>query len=173
MKGKVAFHRSLSASDKGIPKDKWIPRRLWNVVTKYVPMPCMDVVFQQKDGSLLFGYRRISPYRNLWSLIGGRILAGERLEESADRIAQEYGLRFEELYLIGVFPVSFRTRSDIVVAVAARELSGKEVVDGKEFSSMEWRKEAPKGLARNYGLMLQKWRHISRFKKTLESSRIP
>ncbi|MHB8700387.1 MAG: NUDIX hydrolase [Nitrososphaerales archaeon] len=162
----------ITIADKSIPKDKWIPAPMWKQVTRYMPMPCMDIIFQKNDGSILFGYRIIAPYMNTWSLVGGRILSGERLESSAKRIGKEYGMSFKELYLVGVFPKTFESRSDIVISVAACDLGGEAIVEGKEFSNMVWRKREPSGLGSNYHLMFSKWMKVKESKEFLRLNRI-
>jgi hypothetical protein len=56
---------------------------------------------------------------------GGRMLYREDLSSAARRIAQEYGLEFKRLHLVGVFPVSFPNRSDVTVVLAALTVSGE------------------------------------------------
>jgi len=51
--------------------------------------------------------------------MGGRILFGEGLSDAIRRISTEYSMKVEKAYLVGVFPITFRTRSDIAIAVAA------------------------------------------------------
>ena len=86
---------------------KWLPARLWDEIIQKMPVPCVDLILQRPNDSILYGWRLISPYRNVWALVGGRMLRGENLLQSASRIAREYGLRVGRLYLNGVFPVNF------------------------------------------------------------------
>jgi ADP-ribose pyrophosphatase YjhB (NUDIX family) len=140
-----------------IPREKWIPSELWVKVTKLVPLSCVDLILQRKDGSILYGFRQIKPYNGVWAFPGGRIIHGEDLVQGAHRVAAEYGLNFKELYLVGVFPVNFPTRADIAIALAGLKLSGEPIVDGFEFSSFLWSKQPPRKLGTNYRRMLLKW----------------
>ena len=137
-----------------------------------MPIPCVDVIFQREDRSILYGWRLINPYNDVWALPGGRIAHRENIKQSARRIARHYGLRFRELYLVGVFPVNFPKRADISVAVAASEVSGEVVADGFEFSRFAWMKTPPKRLGANYGRMVAKWLEASKSKAFLTLNRL-
>jgi ADP-ribose pyrophosphatase YjhB (NUDIX family) len=162
----------IDSADKGIPKDKWVPPPLWRRVVKFIPLCCMDMVFQRDDGSVLYGYRLIDPYSLRWSLVGGRFLYGEGLIECARRIAGEYGMGFRDLYLVGVFPVKFDTRSDVSIAVAASGSFGTPVADGKEFSSLAWKRTPPRNLGENYRMMLLKWGEASKSQDFLNLNKV-
>ena len=157
---------------KNIPEEKWIPRALWKRIIKVMPLPCVDVIFQREDRSILFGWRLLSPYNNVWALPGGRLLYHESLKQCAKRIAREYGLRFEELYLNGVFPVSFRKRSDVTISLAAQDATGDPKPDGVEFSKFVWSKRAPHGVGGNYRRMVTKWLAASKSEDFLKLNRL-
>jgi len=52
----------------------------------------LDIIFD-RDGNVLYGYRRLPPYSNVWAFIGGRILFGEGLLDTIRRISSECDLR--------------------------------------------------------------------------------
>ena len=162
----------LQSQKPGVSEEDWIPTRLWNKVTERVPIPCVDIIFQRPDGRILYGWRLIPPYRNVWALLGGRIIRREGLIECTSRIAKEYGLTFERLYLNGVFPVNFPSRSDIVVSLAAHNLSGQPRVDGFEFSKFNWSKNPPKRVGQNYLRMVRNWNRISKSESSLRIARL-
>ena len=147
----------MSFSHKQIPKEKWLPKKLWNDALRTMPIPCVDMIFQRQDHSILYGFRLIKPYANVWALVGGRVLRGENLRQCANRIAKEYGLHFEKLYLNGVYPVNFPNRSDIVISLVARNVSGQPQVDGYEFSRFRWATNPPKKTGANYLRMVTAW----------------
>ena len=153
-------------------KENWIIPSLWKRIVKVLPLVCVDVVFQRDDLSILYGWRLINPYNDVWALPGGRIWHGESIKQCARRIAKEYGLRFEELCLIGVFPIKFPKRSDISIAVAASQVSGEPKVDGFEFSRFAWMKAPPRRLGANYRRMISKWQDASESKDFLELNRV-
>ncbi|MDG7018270.1 MAG: NUDIX domain-containing protein [Nitrososphaerota archaeon] len=148
--------------DKGIPKDRWIPSSEWDRITRRVNLTTCDLVIQRSDGALLFGRRVIQPYRGKWALVGGVVLRGESLYSAAKRIAAEYEMTFQELYLIGVFPARFKFRSDVVTALAGLNAAGEPRVDGKGFSGFRWFRQPPRGLGLNYRRIITKWNAMKR-----------
>jgi ADP-ribose pyrophosphatase YjhB (NUDIX family) len=162
----MPYHGRIANTSKNIPSEKWLEEELWNKVKLRLPIATLDVIFE-RDGKILYGYRRIAPYRNVWAFIGGRILFGEGLVDSVQRISSEYGLRPRKAYLVGVFPITFKSRSDVAIAIAALEIDGEPQVDGYEFSSFVWRETPPKRLGVNYRRMLEKWGSIRKSEETL------
>lgn len=137
-----------------------MPNKLWNQVKHYMPIPCLDVILEDSEGKVLFGWRQIPPYRNVWALPGGRVGKGERLQVAAQRILAEYGLAAQDLFMVGVFPVRFPSRSDLTVCLAARGLKGEARPDGDEFSSFRWTTRLPSGVGANYRRMILQWNRI-------------
>ncbi|MGA3110153.1 MAG: NUDIX domain-containing protein [Candidatus Bathyarchaeia archaeon] len=164
--------RMLQSAKPGVSKEDWIPTRLWNKIIERMPIPCVDIIFQRPDSRILYGWRLISPYRNLWALLGGRIFRGEGLLQCASRIAKEYGLTFDQLYLNGVFPVNFPKRSDIVISLVANYISGEPRVDKFEFSKFTWSRTPPKRLGKNYLLMVRRWNHVTESKNFIRRNRL-
>jgi len=154
------------------PTHSWLSKKSWNFIVKTMSIPCVDIIFQRQDGSILFGWRLIKPYSNVWALPGGRILRGENLLQCAARIGKEYGLSFKRLYLNGVFPINFQWRDDISICLAAREVSGDPLLDDFEFSKFIWRKNPPPRAGTNYVLMVSKWQHASNSKEFLSLNRL-
>ncbi len=162
----------ITPEDKGIPKEKWIPNPLWRKITACMPLPCADLIFERKDRSTLYGFRLIPPYRNIWSLIGGVILYGESLNHAANRIGREYGISFQDLYLVGVYPSRFRIRSTVTIALAATNATGEPIVDGKEFSKMVWSNRMPAGSGGSYRKMIMKWNEARKSRSFLDLNRL-
>lgn len=162
--------RLPSVSQKKI--DLWMSNKLWNQVKQYMSIPCVDVLVENSKGETLLGWRRIPPYRNVWALPGGRVGKGENLQGAAKRILAEYGLAARKLYLVGVFPMSFPSRSDFPVCVAAKHPVGQARSDGKEFSSFCWRKQLPEGLGANYRQMIVRWHKIKREPQVLRFAKL-
>jgi ADP-ribose pyrophosphatase YjhB (NUDIX family) len=156
----------------GMVQQKWVPAKLWDEIIQKMPIPCVDLIFQLPDNSILYGWRLISPYRNVWALVGGRMLHGENLLQSASRIAKEYGLLFGRIYLNGVFPVNFPHRADVVISLAALAISGEAQVDGYEFSKFIWATKPPKRLGENYRRMVKNWSHAAKSKEFLRLNRL-
>jgi ADP-ribose pyrophosphatase YjhB (NUDIX family) len=142
-------------------RQSWISEESWNDILRKMSIPCVDMIFQ-KDRTVLYGWRLIKPYSNVWALPGGRLLRGENLVQCASRIADEYGLTFERLYLNGVFPINFRWRADIPICLAARKISGEPRTDGFEFSKFVWSQKPPAAVGANYARMVSRWERVSR-----------
>jgi ADP-ribose pyrophosphatase YjhB (NUDIX family) len=157
---------------KNIPYALWIPEPFWNRIVKSIPLACVDIIFENTDHRILYGWRLIQPYAHVWALPGGRILYRENLIDCAGRISQEYGLEFGRLYLNGVFPQSFPRRSDVSVSLAALHISGNAKIDGAEFSKFAWLKIPPQRLGSNYRRMILKWRKVSKSKEFLQLNRL-
>ena len=162
----------ISRFVKNIPPEKWAPPTQWRTIKRFMSIPCVDLILERSDKSILYGWRLINPYSNVWALVGGRLMHGEDLMKCASRIAKEYGLRFRELFLNGVFPVNLPTRSDLVVSLAARGVAGEPRVDGFEFSRFRWAKSSPRPIGENYVRMINKWRKASTSSQFLRLNRL-
>jgi len=149
-----------------------MPDRLWNQVKRYMPIPCVDVILEDSKTRVLLGWRQIPPYRNVWALPGGRIGKSEPLQTAARRILAEYGLSARDLFLVGVFPIRFPSRSDLPVCIAAKRPKGQARVDGTEFSGFRWTRELPRGLGANYRRMIARWNKMKRNPQVLQFNRL-
>ena len=144
----------------------------WRKIKASMPIPCVDMILENKGGKVLLGWRLILPYRNVWALPGGRVLIGENLTDTSRRILGEYHVSPGALYLVGVFPVNFTTRSDISICLASRNHVGEPNPDGHEFSRFKWCGRLPKKLGANYVRMILKWRAMSRDAALLKFGKI-
>ena len=144
-----------------------MPKRVWSQVKRCLPIPCVDILLENPKGEVLLGWRKISPYSNVWATPGGRMGRSESLRRAADRILLEYGLRAGNLFLVGVFPVRFPTRADVTICLASNEPGGQPIADGYEFSSFRWVKNAPAKTGSNYGKMIRRWRLLRRTPQAL------
>jgi ADP-ribose pyrophosphatase YjhB (NUDIX family) len=124
-----------------------------------MPIPCVDVIVHRRH-EFLMGWRTIPPYKNVWALLGGRILRGESLEAAANRHCAKSGLGVTDLRLLGVFPVMFPSRHDITVSLSAEMTSGVlkatgEMTRYRWFGKSEVDEISPVG--GNYIKMLRHW----------------
>ena len=152
--------------------DGWLPNVLWNQVKRYMPIPCVDVIVEDYRGDVLLGWRLIPPYRNVWALPGGRVGKGESLQAAADRILTEYGLAANHLFLVGVFPIKFPSRSDLSVCLATKNVTGETRADGVEFSSFRWTRSLPRRTGANYKRMIIQWNRMKRTPQALRFNRL-
>ena len=153
-------------------KIQWMPDHIWNLVRRYVPIPCIDVLLENSEGETLLGWRRIPPYRNVWALPGGRLLKGERLEAAASRILADYDLSARQFFQVGVFPIRCPSRSDVSVCIAGLSPMGKAIPDGREFSSFRWTKQLPPKLGTNYRRMITRWHKMKSRPQALRFARL-
>lgn len=151
---------------------EWIPEHVWLQIKRSIPIPCVDVLLENSNGRLLLGWRKISPYGNVWATPGGRVLRGEGLRNAAHRILSEYGLTARNLFLVGVFPVKFPSRADVTICVASNRPAGMPIADGYEFSSFRWVREVPSKTGANYVKMILRWRLLRRSVQTLRFAKI-
>jgi ADP-ribose pyrophosphatase YjhB (NUDIX family) len=151
---------------------EWIIESVWRQVKRSIPIACVDVILENSKDEILLGWRKISPYINVWATPGGRIRRGESLQNAADRILREYGLSAGNLFLVGVFPVKFPTRADVSICVASSKPTGHANVDGYEFSSFKWTRQTPSKTGRNYVKMIMKWRLLRRDAQALKFAKI-
>ena len=149
-----------------------MPDRLWGQVKRYMPIPCVDVIVEDSNGRILLGWRRILPYRNVWALPGGRVGKGERLHAVAERILAEYGLAARNLFLVGVFPIRFPSRSDLSVCLATNHSTGEAKPDGIEFSNFQWTIALPRRIGANYKRMIMQWNNVKRKPQALRFSKL-
>jgi len=104
-----------------------LPRELFEKILEYMPIPCIDLIIENEYAKLLFCRRNIPPYKNKWAFPGGRILKGETIRESIERITEkEVGISVSKSvkeYLVGVYSTSFRSehnRQDISICYYLR-----------------------------------------------------
>ena len=82
------------------------------------------------------------------------MLYRENLTQATKRISREYGLQFGSVYLVGVYPVRFPSRSDVSIDIAALNVRGEPRVDGFEFSKFSWFHKLPVHVGANYRHMM-------------------
>lgn len=95
-----------------------------------------------RNGKVLLAQRAVGSLAGLWSLPGGRLEFGERLEDCALReLDEEVGVRAEIVDFAGIVEVMPRKQGAqfhfTVIAFAARWVSG-EPKTGPEASDIRW-----------------------------------
>ena len=81
-----------------IPKQKLIPKKLFDRIQRSIPIATIDLaVFrhaQTKRLEILLIKRRIYPEIDKWCLVGGRILKGEKFQNTLNRQTErEFGVK--------------------------------------------------------------------------------
>ena len=138
----------------------YISESCWSQLVRRMPIPCVDTIVYKYDNVLL-GWRTISPYRNVWALIGGRMRYGESFADTSIRNCQESGITIHQPRYVGLFPVKFpKGRHDLTICMAAKHRSG-EPKPTHELSKYVWagRSDLPKLrlIGANYLKMLRTW----------------
>lgn len=152
-------------------RNVWLSERLWSQVKASVPIACVDVIVSDSRGAILLGWRAIRPYADVWALPGGRIHLREDISTAARRNLTAQGIHAEDFFLVGVFPISFPSRSDISICIAARRYSGNAKPDGKEFTKIGWFKSLPRETGQNYRKMIARWRKMRRMPQLVKFNR--
>lgn len=155
----------------GRPRIAWLSERLWSQVKASVPIACVDVIVSDSRGAILLGWRVIHPYVNVWALPGGRINLREDICTAARRNLTAQGIHAKDFFLVGVFPISFPSRFDISICIAARHFSGSAKPDGTEFKRIGWFKNLPPQTGQNYRKMIARWRKLRRMPQLVELNR--
>jgi len=81
---------------------KFIPKKDYRVCVKYLPVPTTDVVIFNPDQTKVLLFKRINkPLKGEFFTLGGRIIKGEDLKDSAIRkIEEEIGIKISSDQLI-------------------------------------------------------------------------
>jgi colanic acid biosynthesis protein WcaH len=86
---------------------KLIPLKKYAGILESMPILCVDVIIQNKQGRYLLVKRANQPKKNRWWVIGGRLLKGESLKAAvARKVKEEAGLKVKELRLVGYFELT-------------------------------------------------------------------
>ena len=135
----------------------------WTEVVRKMPIPCVDVIVS-RDREFLMGWRKIPPYRNVWALVGGRMIRGESFAETSARHCKKSGLEVQSVRFLGVYPVKFPSRHDITMCMTAQWKKGTPLAND-EFSRYRWFKNREvrdiRPVGANYRKMLKDWQAMN------------
>lgn len=77
----------------GNKKIGWIPQDTYDLIKKYIPIPCVDVFIDNPTKGFLWIQRNIAPQLHQWAPVGGRIIKFESPEMACKRVVKkEVGL---------------------------------------------------------------------------------
>ena len=150
----------------------WVAEPVWRLVKASVPIACVDIIASNHQDAVLLGWRVIHPYANVWATPGGRMRLGEGPVETAQRVLSYHGIRANDFYLVGIFPIGFRSRFDVSICLAATGISGSATPDGTELTKMGWFRKLPKRTGKNYVRMVEKWRKIRASPETVRLNQL-
>ena len=85
-----------------------LPKKEYAHIVKHMPICCVDLVIQHKEKVLLIK-RKDEPAKGEWSIIGGRVLKNETVEDAAKRKAkEEVGLDIKVIKKIGIYETFYK-----------------------------------------------------------------
>lgn len=81
-----------------------IPLKEYQKILEVLPILCVDIIAENSKGEYLLIKRANEPKKDVWWVIGGRVLKGETLEQGARRkVKEETGLEITHLKPVGYF----------------------------------------------------------------------
>jgi len=135
-----------NAYDMTASQPGFVPKEVFNEHLRFFPIATFDLLVQlpdQDDGIALLR-RRIAPYAGKWALPGLRMLKGESIDDTLQRIAERelgVGVDTDSKQLVGQYVGNFRTeqgRQDISTGylVQAAEDGIEIQPNGEHFSGL-------------------------------------
>ena len=122
---------------------KKIPQNVYNILRKNAPFCNIDIIIK-KDNQFLLGKRIIKPYKNTWSLPGGRVRRGERITTAITRIAkEECSCKVGKAKFVTFYEGITKYRHDIGLVFTAPYLKGN-LKNDTQHSKLQWFRYAPK-----------------------------
>jgi len=83
---------------------KLIPKSLYKQIQDSIPIVCVDAVISNSEGNLYLKKRYDEPFKNLYSVIGGRVFKEEPVYDALMRhIKDESGLEIKSSSFKGYF----------------------------------------------------------------------
>ncbi|MCL5970610.1 MAG: NUDIX domain-containing protein [Patescibacteria group bacterium] len=126
-------------------KIKKIPEKTFRYVYSKAPRLCVDIVLKQEQGILL-SKRLIPPSKGKWHFPGGTVLRGEKLEDTAKRVAkEEMGVEInikENLGVIEYFGESTFGGHAVSIVFLVEVVSGK-IIGSYQAEEIEFFKTIP------------------------------
>jgi colanic acid biosynthesis protein WcaH len=93
------------------PPPKRVPRAAFRTLVRWAPIVSIDLIFLNRAGEVLLGYRSNRPAKDKWFVPGGRVFKGERIPDAMVRIArQETGIEIRPAAaaFVGVYEHFYR-----------------------------------------------------------------
>lgn len=94
-------------------KVKWAPKEIFDQILEWSVIPTIDLILEVEDRGIILVKRTIAPYKSQWALPGLRMLKGENINDTIQRIAFDevgvkLGNKFDKL-IIGQYVGKFTT----------------------------------------------------------------
>ena len=130
----------------------YLPEQEYQKIIKSMPIFCIDFLISYRDKYLLIK-RKEEPLKNIFWVIGGRILFRETIEDAAKRIQQrEIGKHFSNFKEIGFSNYFFHDNPDsrathtptLLFQISVQKIFYPKI--DKQHSDFIWSKEIPNEL---------------------------
>jgi len=149
---------------QNLEKSGWLSKEKFIEMLRIMPIPCIDLIIEFKGEGILFIQRSIPPYKDVWALVGGRILKGETLKQAVKRIAKkEVGLDVEIVRQVGTFTVRFKTeykRHDVSTCYHVVPLTKTITLNESQIRYRKITYDTPKPIGGMYSKMISKWKEL-------------
>ncbi len=125
-------------------KKGFLSEKDYDFIYSRSPRLCVDLIIQTPKG-IIFTKRNISPWKNKWHLVGGRVLFKESLEIACKRIAKrELGVKIKVKDFLGYteFPEE-KNRHSVSLAFLAEISGGKLSLNKEEATGLKITQSAP------------------------------
>jgi ADP-ribose pyrophosphatase YjhB (NUDIX family) len=133
-----------------------LPREIYYKIYSLVPRLCVDIIIKYKGGFVLVK-REIPPCKGMWHIPGGTVLLGEKLEDTAKRVAkEETNLKVRIIKQLGVKEYSKKSAFGQAVSIVylTEAVGGK--LKGNEYGNeVKFFKEIPRKTIAEQAEMLQ------------------
>jgi len=119
-----------------------LTNKAYDLLRKTTPFCNIDLIIKNNNKFLL-GKRIIKHYTNYWSLPGGRIMRGEKIQNGIKRIAfEECSCYISKPKFIGVYENVTKYRHDINLTFAVLYVKGNMKPD-LQHSQLKWFSKIP------------------------------
>jgi colanic acid biosynthesis protein WcaH len=140
-----------------IRKVKFLPKDVYEIVLKWVVIPTFDVLIEYGNQGFIFVRRKIAPYKDVWAFPGLRMLKGEEINDTLERISfWELGLKidFKDKIFLGQYVGKFQLeqkRQDLSTGFYIKISDKQQIKFNKEhFYSMKITKKIPTPIGAMY-----------------------
>lgn len=121
----------------------YIPEDVFNKITRYAPIPSVDIVIM-KDGEVMLTRRTIAPHKGFWHLPGSIVKRNEKMADAVLRCAEkELGIKVQVVRFVNYYELFTGIRHYISHLFVAKYLSGDIKLD---FQGSALRLADPKSL---------------------------
>lgn len=153
-----------------IRKVKLLPKNVYDVVLKWAVITTFDLLIEYGDKGFIFVKRKIAPYKDVWAFPGLRMLKGEEINDTLERIAfWELGLKvnFKDKLFLGQFVGKFQLeqkRQDLSTGFYIKISDNQPIkLNEEHFYSMKISYKPPLPMGAMYRYYFQQYQKLRKF----------